>query len=121
LIFVRHVEGVLIAEGVGKWVFSVMSGLKRDEVTWEWRKLCNEELCDLYSYPNVTRVIKSSVMGCTRQVARMGNGRGACRVLVGKPEGKSPLGRARRRWKDNIKVYVKEIGWTGGPGIYLTR
>ena len=54
-------------------------------------------------------------------MARMGDGRGAYRVLVWKPEGRSPLGRARRRWKDNIKVYVKEIGWGGGRGIDLTR
>jgi len=58
--------------------------------------------------------MKSSVMRCARQVARVGDGRGACRVLMGKPEGKSPLGRARHRWKDNIEVYVKEIGWVGG-------
>jgi len=59
-------------------------------------------------------VVKSIVMICARQVARMGDGRGAGRVLVGIPEVKMPLGRAGRRWKDNITVYVKGIGWGRG-------
>ena len=55
-------------------------------------------------------------------MARMGDGRGACKVWVGKPEGKRPLVRSRRRWKDNIKVHVKEIFWGGeGRGMDLTR
>jgi hypothetical protein len=58
-------------------------------------------------------MVKSRVMRCARQVARLEDGRGACRVLVGIPEGKRPLGRARRRWKCNIKVYVKEIYFRG--------
>ena len=67
-------------------------GPKRDKVTGERRKLPNEELSDLYSLPNIVRV----------HVARMGEGRGVQRILVGKPEGKRPLGRPRRRWEDNI-------------------
>jgi len=70
-------------------------GPKKDEVTGEWRKLHNEELNDLYCSPNIVRVIKSRIMRWAGQVARMGERRGVCRVLVGKPEGKRPLGRPR--------------------------
>jgi len=72
-------------------------GPKRDEVTGEWRKLHNEELSDPYSLPNIVRVVKSRRMRWVGHVARMGEGRGVHRVLVGKPEGKRPLGRPRRR------------------------
>ena len=68
------------------------------EVTGEWRKLLNEELNNLYSSPNIVRVIKSRRMRWAGYVARMGEGRGVYRVLVGKPEGKRPLGRPWRRW-----------------------
>jgi len=77
-------------------------GPKRDEVTREWRKLHNEELNDLHTSPNIARVIKSRRMRWAGHVARMGERRGIYRVLVGKGEGKRPLGRPRRRWKDNI-------------------
>ena len=70
---------------------------KRDEVTGEWRKLHNEALSDLYSLPNIVRVVKSRRMRWAGQVARMGEGRGVYRVLVGRAEGKRPLGRPRRR------------------------
>jgi len=72
-------------------------GPKRDEVTGEWKKLHNEELSNLYSLPNFVRVVKSRRMKWTGHVARMRKGRGVQRVLVGKPEGKRPLGRPRRR------------------------
>ena len=72
-------------------------GLKRDEVTGEWRKLHNEELSDLYSLPNIVRVVKSRRMRWVGHVARIGERRGVQRVLVGKPEGKRQLGRRRRR------------------------
>jgi hypothetical protein len=72
-------------------------GPKRDEVTEEWRKLHNEELNDLYSLPNIVRVVKSRRMRWAGHVARIGEDRGVYRVLVGKPEGKRPLGRPRRR------------------------
>jgi len=85
-------------------------GPKRDEVTWEWRKLHNEELSDLYSLPNIVRVVKSRRMKWAGHVALMGEGRGVHRVLVGKPEGKRPLGRPRRRWEDNIKMDLQEVG-----------
>jgi hypothetical protein len=77
-------------------------GPKRDEVTGELRKLHNEELSDLYSSLNILRVIKSRRMRWVGHVARMGERR--IRILVGKPEGKMPLGRPRRRWEDNIKM-----------------
>ena len=79
-------------------------GPKREEVTGEWRKLHNEELSDLYSLLNIMRVVKSRRMSWAGHVARMGEGRGVHRVLVGKPEGKRQLGRPRRRWEDNIKM-----------------
>ena len=79
-------------------------GPKRDEETGEWRKLHNEELNDLYSLPNIVRVVKSRRMRWAGHVARMGEDRGVHRVLVGKPEGKRPLGRPRRRWGHNIKM-----------------
>ena len=79
-------------------------GPKRDEVTREWRKLHNEKLSDLYSLPNIVRVVKSRRMRWEGHLVRMGEGRGVHRVLVGKPEGKRPLGRPRRRREDNIKM-----------------
>ena len=72
-------------------------GPKRDEVTGEWRRLHNEELNDLYCSPNIVRVIKSSKKRQAGYVARMGERRGVYRVLVGKPDGKRPLGRPRQR------------------------
>jgi len=85
-------------------------GPKRDEVTGEWRKLRNEDLSDLYSLPNIVHVVKSRRMRWAGHVARMGQGRGVHRVLVGKPEGKRPLGRPRRRREDNIKTDLQEVG-----------
>ena len=84
-------------------------GPKRDEVTGEWRKLHNEELNVLYCSPNIVRVIKWG-MKWAGHVARMEERRGVYRVLVGKPEGKRPLGRPRRRWEDNIKMDLQEVG-----------
>jgi len=85
-------------------------GPRRDEVTGEWRRLHNEELNDLYSSPNIVRVIKSIRTRWAGHVARMGEERGVYRVLVGKPEGKRPLGRTRRRWVDNIRMDLQEVG-----------
>jgi hypothetical protein len=84
-------------------------GPKREE-DGSWRKLHNDELHSLYSSPNMARVIKSRRMRWAGYVARMGEGRGVYRVLVGKPEGKRPLGRPRRRWEDDIKMDLREIG-----------
>ena len=85
-------------------------GPRRDEVKGEWRRLHNEELNDLYCSPNIVRVIKSRRMRWAGHVARMGEERGAYRVFVRKPEGKRPLGRPRRRWVDNIKMDLQEVG-----------
>jgi hypothetical protein len=77
-------------------------GPRRDVATGEWRKLHNVELNDLYCSPSIVRVIKSRRMRWAGNIARIGNRRGAYRVLVGKPEGKRPLGRPRRRGEVNI-------------------
>jgi hypothetical protein len=84
-------------------------GPKRDEVTGEWRRLHNKELYALYSSPNIIRVIKLRRLRWPGHVARMGATRGAYRALVGKPEGRGPLGRPRRRWEDNIKMDLREV------------
>jgi hypothetical protein len=88
-------------------------GLKRDGVTGEWRRLHNEELNDIYSLPNIIRVIKSRIMRWAGHVARMDEGRGEYRVLVGRPEGRRLLERPRRRWENNIKMDLQEVGWGG--------
>ena len=85
-------------------------GPRREEVTGEWRRLHNKELNDLYCSPNIVRVIKSRRMRGAGHVARMGEERGVYRVLVGKPEGKRPLGRPRLRWVDNIRKDLQEVG-----------
>ena len=85
-------------------------GPRREEVTGEWSKLHNVELNDLYSSPNIVRVIKSRRMRWAGDVARVEEGRGVYRVLVGQPEEKRPLGRPRRRWEDNIKMDLQEVG-----------
>jgi hypothetical protein len=95
-------------------------GPKREENGW-WRKLYNDELHSLYSSPNIVRVIKSRGMRWARHVARMGEGRGVYRVLFGRPEGKRPLGRPRRRWEDTIKMDLREIGIDGANWIRLAQ
>jgi hypothetical protein len=99
----------------GNRVLRRIFGSKRDEVTGEWRKLHNEELHTLYSSPDIIRQIKSRRMRWAGHVARMGKDRKLYKVLVGKPEGKRPLGRPRRRW-DGIRMDLREIGlgvWIG--------
>jgi hypothetical protein len=95
-------------------------GPKREE-DGSWRKLHNDKLHSLYSSSNIVRVIKSRRMGWTGHVARMGEGRGVYRVLVGRPEGKRPLGRPRRRWEDNIKLDLREIGIDGANWIQVAQ
>jgi len=96
-------------------------GRKRDKVTEEWRKLHNEELNDFYSSPNIIWVIKSRRMTWAGLVTHMGERRGVYVILVGKPEGKRPLGRPRHRWEDNIKMDLKEVGCGGIDWIDLAH
>jgi hypothetical protein len=95
-------------------------GPKREEDV-SWRKLHNDELHDLYSSPNIVRVIKSRRMRWAGHVARMGEWRSAYIVLVGRPEGKRPLGRPRRTWDDNIKTDLREIEIGGANWIRLAQ
>jgi hypothetical protein len=96
-------------------------GPKRDEATGEWRRLHNEELNDLYSSPNIIWVIKSGRMRWERHVTRMGEKRGGYRILVGRPEGRQPLGRPRCRWEDNIKMDLQGVGWGAWTGLSWLR
>jgi hypothetical protein len=96
-------------------------GPKRDEVTAEWRRLHNKELYALYSSPNIIRVIQSRRLRWAGHVARMEKRRGAYRVLVGKPEGRRPLERPRRRWEDNVKMDLREVGWGAWTGSIWLR
>jgi hypothetical protein len=109
---VSHAEGGTKAEGVENRVLRIF-GPNRDEVTGEWRRLHNEELNNLYSPPNIVRVIKSRRMRWVGHVARMREGRGVYSILVGRHEGKRPLGRPKRRWEDNIKMDLRDLGWGG--------
>jgi hypothetical protein len=84
-------------------------GPKREE-DGSWRELHNDEHHSLYSSPNIVTVIKSRRMRGAGHVAHMGEGRDVYRVLVGRPEGKRPLGRHKRRWEDNIKMNLRKIG-----------
>ncbi|KAJ4436590.1 hypothetical protein ANN_16623 [Periplaneta americana] len=96
-------------------------GAKRDEVTGEWRKLHNAELHALYSSPDIIRNIKSRRLRWAGHVARMDKSRNAYRLLVGRPEGKRPLGRPRRRWEDNIKMDLREVGYDDRDWINLAQ
>jgi hypothetical protein len=95
-------------------------GPKKEE-DGSWGKLHNHELHSLYSSPNIVRVIKSRRMRWAGHVARIGKGRGICRVLVGRPKGKTPLEKPRRRWDDNIKMDLREIGIDGTNWIRLAQ
>jgi hypothetical protein len=101
-------------------VLSRIFGPKRDEMTRKWRKFRNEELRDLYSSPSIIIIIKSKRMRWTGHIARMGEKRNAYRLLVGKPEGKRPLGRPRRRWVD-ISMDLGEVGWRDVDWIGLAQ
>jgi hypothetical protein len=96
-------------------------GPKRDEVTGQWRRLHNKELYGLYSSPSIIRVTKSRRLRWAGHVARMGERRGAYRALVGKPEGRRPLGRPWRRWEDDIEMDLREVGWRDVDWIDLAQ
>ena len=91
-------------------VLSKIFGAMKDEITGEWRKLHNSELHALNSSPNIIRSLKLRRLRWTGHVARIELSRNAYRVLVGKPEGKRPLGRPKRRWDDNIRMDLREVG-----------
>jgi hypothetical protein len=94
-------------------------GPKRDEVTGDWRKLHNEELYNLYSSPDTIMQVTSRRMRWAGNVAGMGKEKKVYKILVGKPEGKRPLGRPRRRWEDGIRMNFREIGFGGVDWILL--
>jgi hypothetical protein len=96
-------------------------GPKRDEVTGEWRKLHNEECHDLCSSPSIIRIMKARRMRWAGNIARMREKRKAYRLLVGKPEGRRQLGRPRRRWLDNIRMDLVEVGWGDVDWIGLAQ
>jgi hypothetical protein len=87
----------------------------------DWRKLHNEELHNMYSSPNIIRMLQLRRMRWTEHVARMEERRHAYRILMAKKEGKRPLGRPRRRWVDSIKMDLREIGWDGMDWIDLAQ
>jgi hypothetical protein len=86
-----------------------------------WRKLHHEELRNLYSSPNIIRMMKSTTIKWAGQVARFGEIKNAHKILVRMPEGKRPLGRPRRRWLENVKIYLRDIGWDGMDWIDLAQ
>ena len=97
-------------------------GAERDKVTVEWRKLHNEELNnDLYCSPNIFQVVKLRRMRWAGHVARMGGRRNMYIVLVGKPEGKRPLGGPRWRWEDNVKIDLQKVGCGGMDWMELAQ
>jgi hypothetical protein len=106
---VSDIKGGTHTVGVQNWVLRIFGPLS-DEVTRDCRKLYNEDLHKLYSLPSKIRMVKSWMMRWAGQVAQIGENVNAYRILVGKPEGKSPLGRSRCRCVD-IKMCLKERGW----------
>jgi hypothetical protein len=108
---------VLLSNRVLRRIF----GPKKDEVTGGWRKLHNEELHNLYCSPSIIRMIKSRSMRWAGHVAQMWANRNAYRILVGNPEGKRQVGRPRRRWVDDVKMDLREIGWDGMDCINLAQ
>jgi hypothetical protein len=96
-------------------------GPKRDEATGEWRKLHNQEVHELYSSPSIIRIMKSRRMRLAGHVPPMGEKRNAYTLLVGRPEGRGPLGRPRRRWLGTITMDLVEVGWGDVDWIGLAQ
>jgi hypothetical protein len=117
---VSYFGGGTQTEGFENRVLRKIFGPKREE-DGSWRKLRNDELQSLCSSPNIVRVIKSRRMRWAGHAARMGEGRVVYRVLAGRPEGKRPLGRRRRRWEDNIKMDLRERGIDRANWIQLAQ
>jgi hypothetical protein len=91
------------------------------EMAGDWRRLHNEELRNLYASPNIIKVIKSRNMRWAVYVTRMGEVRNAYIILIGNPEGKRPLRRPRSRWKDNIRMNLREVRWEGVDWMRLAQ
>ena len=104
-----------------KGVLRRIFGSKKDEVTGEWRKLHNEELNDMYCSSNIFRVIKWRRIRWAGHIEHMGQIKGVYRILVGRSEGKSTLGRPRRIWENNIKMDLQEVGCGGMDWIELAQ
>jgi hypothetical protein len=126
VLYVCETWSVTLREEHRLWVFENrvlrrIFGPKRDEVTGEWSKLHNEELHILYSSPNIIRQITSRRMRWAGHVARMGEKRNLYNVLIGKPEGKRPLGRRRRRCEDGIRMDLREIDRRSVDWIQLAQ
>jgi hypothetical protein len=117
---VSYFGGGTETEGFENRVLRKIFGPKREE-DGSWRKLHNDELHSLNSSPNIVRVIKSRRMRWEGHVACMWEGRGVYSILVGRPEGKRPLGRSRHRWEDNINMDLRETGINGVMWIRLTQ
>ena len=103
-------------------VLRILLGPKKGEVRGEWRRMHNEELNDLYSSSNIVRMIKSRRMKWAGHLTHMGERRDVYRVLVGKPEGKRPLGRPRRRWRIVLRCIFRkwDVGlWTGSGWLRI--
>jgi hypothetical protein len=116
-LILREEHGLRVLEnGVLRRIF----GPQRDVVTGGWRKLHNEEFCDYNFSPNIIRVMKSRRIRWVAHVARMGE-KNTYRLLVGKPEGKWPLGRPRRPYVDNIRMDLVEVGWGDVDWIGLAQ
>jgi hypothetical protein len=96
-------------------------GRKREEVVGGWRRLHSEESHNLYTSPDIIRVIRSRRMIWSGHVSLMKTMRNAYKILVGKPEGKRPLGRPRSRWEGNIRTVLKGTGWEGVDWIHLAQ
>jgi hypothetical protein len=96
-------------------------GPKRDGVMGGWKKMHNDELHNLYSSPSIISMTKSRMMRWAGHVTRLEKKRNACRILVGKPKEKRPLGKQRRRWVDSIKMGLRKIGWGGMDWIDVAQ
>jgi len=110
----------MLAKGISNRILRRIFGPKRDE-NGEKRRFHNEELHSLYRSPNIARIIKSRRLKWSGHVARMEEGRSIFKILTGKPTGKRPLGRPRRRWADNIRMDLEEIGINASNWVDLAQ
>jgi hypothetical protein len=118
---VSHIKGRDRLRVFENRVLRTIFGPKWDEVTGEWRKLHNEELHVLYSSSNIIRQIRSRRIRCAGHVARVGEDRNVYKVLMGKTEGKRPLGRPRRIWEDGARMNLRKTVWASVDWIHLAQ